>query len=109
MPFVATVTFVMYQKVCLLLDDIVVVAGEGDERCLGGPRMHRTPFHFSELYNSHFLNAEEVRHGDVTAGVKRAWNVITADKYSFFILRGILVPVFVKTCTGAGPVDVLKV
>ena len=27
---------------------------------------------------------EEVWHGDVTAGVKRAWNVITADKYSFF-------------------------
>ena len=30
------------------------------------------------------LNAEEVRHGDVTAGVKRPWNVITADKYNFF-------------------------
>ena len=28
--------------------------------------------------------SEEVRHGDVTAGVKRAWNVITADKCSFF-------------------------
>ena len=28
--------------------------------------------------------AEEVQHGDVTAGVKRTWNVITADKYSFF-------------------------
>ena len=27
---------------------------------------------------------EEVRHGDVTAGVKRGWNVITAEKYSFF-------------------------
>ena len=27
---------------------------------------------------------EEVRHSDVTAGVKRAWNVITADKYSLF-------------------------
>ena len=27
---------------------------------------------------------EEVRHGDVTAGVKRAWNVITVDKYSLF-------------------------
>ena len=37
MPFVATVGFVMYQKVHLLLDDIEVVAGEGDERCLGGP------------------------------------------------------------------------
>ena len=31
-----------------------------------------------------WLDPEEVRHGDVTAGVKRAWNVITADKYSFF-------------------------
>ena len=27
--------------------------------------------------------AEEIRHGDVTAGVKCEWNVITADKYSF--------------------------
>ena len=27
---------------------------------------------------------EEVRHSDVTARVKRAWIVITADKYSFF-------------------------
>ena len=27
---------------------------------------------------------EEVQHGDITAGVKRVWNVITADKYSFF-------------------------
>ena len=32
----------------------------------------------------HEPEAEEVRHGDVTAGVKCAWNVITADKYSFF-------------------------
>ena len=30
------------------------------------------------------LFTEEVRHGDVTAGVKRVWNVITAEKYSFF-------------------------
>ena len=30
------------------------------------------------------LFPEEVRHGDITAGVKCAWNVITADKYSFF-------------------------
>ena len=29
------------------------------------------------------FNPEEVRHDDVTAGVKRAWNVITVDKYSF--------------------------
>ena len=56
MPFVAAVAFVMYQKVHLLLDNIAVVAAEGDERCLGGPRMHRTPFRFSELHNSHFLH-----------------------------------------------------
>ena len=55
-PFVAAVTFVMCQKVHLLLDDITVVAAEGDERCLGGPRMHRTLFRFSELHNSHFLH-----------------------------------------------------
>ena len=41
MPFVTKVAFVMYQKVHLLLDDIAVVAVEGDERCLGGPWMHR--------------------------------------------------------------------
>ena len=28
------------------------------------------------------MSPEEVRHGDVTTGVKRVWNVITADKYS---------------------------
>ena len=39
MPFVAVVAFVMYKKVHLLLDDIVVVATEGDERCLRGPQM----------------------------------------------------------------------
>ena len=43
MPFVAAVAFVMYQKLHLLLNDIAVVAAEGDERCLGGPRMHKTP------------------------------------------------------------------
>ena len=36
MPFVAAVAFVIYQKVHLLLDDVAVVATEGDERCLGG-------------------------------------------------------------------------
>ena len=47
----------------------------------------------------------QVRHGDVTAGVKRAWNVITVDKCSFFH-RGMVLPVF---CTSAGPMDALKV
>ena len=57
MPFVAAVAFVMYQKVHLLLNDIaVIVTVEGDERCLGGPQMHRTLFRFSELHNSHFLH-----------------------------------------------------
>ena len=55
MPFVAAVAFVMDQKVHLPLDDIAVVAPEGDERCLGGLQMHRTSFHFSELHKSHFL------------------------------------------------------
>ena len=41
MPFVAAVTFIMYQKVHLLLNDIAVVAMEDDEWCLGGPRMHK--------------------------------------------------------------------
>ena len=55
------------------------------------------------------LASEKVRRGDFTAGVKRAWNVITADSTAFFILRGILLPVFFKTRTGAGPVNALKV
>ena len=46
----------MYQKVYLLLNDVVVVAMEGNEWCLGGPRVHRTLFRFSELHNSHFLH-----------------------------------------------------
>ena len=61
MPFVAAVAFVMYQKVHLLLDDIVVVAVEGDEWCLAGPRMHRTPFRFSELHDSHFLHGNSCK------------------------------------------------
>ena len=44
MSFVAAVTFVVYQKVHLLLNDIAVVAVEGDE------------LQFSELHNSHFLH-----------------------------------------------------
>ena len=32
------------------------VAAEGDERCLRGPQMHRTPFRLLELRNSHFLH-----------------------------------------------------
>ena len=56
MLFVAAVAFVMYQKVHLLLNDIAVVATEGDERCLGGLCVDRTLFRFSELQNSHFLH-----------------------------------------------------
>lgn len=49
-------TFIMYQKVHLLLDNIAVVVVEGDERCLGAPQMHRPLFRFSELHNRHFLH-----------------------------------------------------
>ena len=53
---------------------------------------------------------EEVRHGDVTTGVKRAWNVITVDKYSFFsFLEAFYFSFLFKTCTNAGSVDALKV
>ena len=55
------------------------------------------------------FSAEEVRHGDVTAGVKRVWNVITAEKYSFYRLRSILLPLLFEVCTDAGPVDALEV
>ena len=33
-------------EVHLVLDDIAVVAAEGDEKYLGGPQMHENPFHF---------------------------------------------------------------
>ena len=56
MHFVAAVAFVLYQKAHLLLDDIAVVAVEGDESCLGGSRIQRTLFYFSELHNSHFVH-----------------------------------------------------
>ena len=49
MPFVAAVAFV---NVHLLLDDIAVIAAEGDEWCLRSPQMHRTPFCFLELRNN---------------------------------------------------------
>ena len=53
MPFVATVAF-SNQKVHLLLDDIAVLAAEGDERCLGDPQIYRTCSVFHN-YISHFL------------------------------------------------------
>ena len=49
MPFVAAI------EVHLLLDDTAVVPAEGDERYLGGLRMHGTLFGFSEVCNSYFL------------------------------------------------------
>ena len=55
------------------------------------------------------FSAEEVRHGDVTAGVKHVWNVITAEKYSFYCLRSILLPLLFEVCTDADPVDALEV
>ena len=45
----------------------------------------KIPWRYKNVYYIHqtpFL-PEEVRHGDITAGVKCVWNVITADKYSF--------------------------
>ena len=40
------VTFIIYQNVHLLLDDIMVVAIVGDRRYLGGPWAHRILFKF---------------------------------------------------------------
>ena len=37
------------------------------------------------------------------------WNVITVEKYSFYHLRSILLPLLIEVCIGAGPVDALKV
>ena len=53
MPFVAAI------EVHLLLDDIAVVPAEGDERYLGGLRMHGTLFRFSEVCNSYFLHGNK--------------------------------------------------
>ena len=59
--FVASVTFVMHQKVHLLLDDIAVVTAECNERCIYvGVSEVRECLElrstFSELHNSHFLH-----------------------------------------------------
>ena len=56
-----------------------------------------------------WLRAEEVRHGDITVGIKRVWNVITVNKYSFHCLRGILLPLLLEVTAGTGPVDALEV
>ena len=37
------------------------------------------------------------------------WNVITAEKNSFYRLKGIPLPLLFEVCTGAGLVDALKV
>ena len=39
-----------------------VVAAEGDERCLRGSQMHRTPFRFLELRNSYFLHENSLNN-----------------------------------------------
>ena len=52
---------------------------------------------------------EEVWNGDITIGVKPVWNVITADKYSIYRLRGILLPHLFEVCTGTSSMDALKV
>ena len=57
MPFVATV---MYQKVHLLLNDIVVLAAEGDEGCLGGHEcieLHSTFHNYTTVISSTEINA----------------------------------------------------
>ena len=54
---------------------LVIVVGCSEQR-------YKLSAHrFQQLYH---VESEEVRHGDVTAGVKRVWNVITVDKYIFF-------------------------
>ena len=48
------------------------------------------------------VTPEEVRHGDITTGVKRVWNVITADKYQLFsVLKTLYFQFSLKPCTGA--------
>ena len=48
-------------------------------------------------------------YGDITVAVKCVWNVITADRYSFYCLRGSLLPPIFEVCIGTGLVDALKV
>ena len=50
----------MYQKFHLLLNDIAVVAVEGEGSCLGGPRMHRTLFRFSELHYTTVISSTKI-------------------------------------------------
>ena len=53
----------------LIIGDVILLSRSNNHRVL----------HF-------FHSISEEVHGDVTAGVKRAWNVITAEKYSFFLV-----------------------
>ena len=46
-----------------------------------------TIFFWFWVVTVYMLLPEEVRRGDVTAGVKHVRNIITADKYSFSILE----------------------
>ena len=52
--------------------------------------------------------AEEVRHGDITIGVKRV-ECNTVDKYSVHHLRSTRLPLLFEICTSAGPVDAHEV
>ena len=59
MPLVATVTCVMYHEVHLLLDDIAVVAVEGNKRYVEGLRMQGTPFCTFQYYTT-VISSREV-------------------------------------------------
>ena len=53
---------------------VLVHGGVGEETCMD-------LLVTSADVNHDHESSEEVRHGDVTKGVKCVWNVITADKY----------------------------
>ena len=84
MPFVATVAFIVYQKVHLLLDDITVVATEGDERCLGGLRMHKTLSTFQN--HTTVISSTEIHTNNCIVLINESWNQTQAEDQKLKII-----------------------
>ena len=46
------------------------------------------------VIGTHYVHPEEVRHGDVTAGVKRVWIVITAGRFCLGYWYSLCSPIY---------------
>ena len=59
--------FCNVSEIHLLLDDIAVIAVESDEWCMGGPRMYRTLFRFSQQSRKFASSPHKLNY------VKQSW------------------------------------